>query len=255
MSSPLCSVACLLPAENLRCILLNPTQIHTLAIPPVIELFFSLFLIYTTWRSRRCVRLNFSWKSLDIELNVSAPFLATVPFNIYHHLSHWSANDFTSRVHLLLAADGVFYFILALVDQLLYVLPAARNSVATSRVAELFLGMWLCIPESLSAETHIYSSVAAGSVSFVSILLYTSYLAWLSCREFIPYLPRRHQPAAKYIFTGLIPVIGVLDFAASLGMSIRERSNPFVLFMTDVSSENLSLPQAPLVIDFTNKNE
>lgn len=50
-------------------------------------------------------------------------------------------------------------------------------------------------------------------------------------------------------------MIGVLDFAASLGMSIRERSNPFVLFMTDVSSENLSLPQAPLVIDFTNKNE
>ncbi|KAG2058129.1 hypothetical protein BDR06DRAFT_994768 [Suillus hirtellus] len=158
MSSPLGSVACLLPAENFRCVPLNPIQIHTLAIPPVIELFFSLFLIHTTWRSR--------------------------------------------RVHLLLAADGVFYFVLALVDQLLYVLPAARNSVGTSRVAELFL-------------------------------------AWLSHREFIPYLPRRHQPAAKYIFTGLIPVIGVLDFAASLGMSIQ----------------NLSLPQAPLMIDFTNKNE
>ncbi|KAG1903727.1 uncharacterized protein F5891DRAFT_83682 [Suillus fuscotomentosus] len=173
MSSPLGSVACLLPAENLRCIPLNLIQIHTLAIPPVIELFFSLFLIHTTWRSR--------------------------------------------RVHLLLAADGVFYFILALVDQLLYVLPAARNSVATSRVAELFLG----------------------SVSFVPMLLYTSYLAWLSRREFIPYLPRRHQLAAKYLFTGLIPVIGVLDFAASLGMSIQ----------------NLSLPRAPLMIDFTNKNE
>lgn len=117
----------------------------------------------------------------------------------------------------MLAADGVFYFILALVDHLLHVLPAARNSVATSRVAELFLG----------------------SVSFVPTLSYTSYLAWLSHREFIPYLPRRHQRAAKYLFTGLIPVIGVLDFAASLGMSIQ----------------NLSLPQAPLMIDFTNKNE
>ncbi|KAG2095679.1 uncharacterized protein F5147DRAFT_717777 [Suillus discolor] len=173
MSSPLGSVACLLPAENLRCIPLNPIQIHTLTIPPVIGLFFSLFLIYTTWRSR--------------------------------------------REHLLLAADGVFYFILALVDQLLYLLPAARNSVATSRMAELFLG----------------------SVSFVPMLSYTSYLAWLSLREFIPYLPRRHQTVAKYLFTGFVPVIGVLNFAASLGMSIQ----------------NLSLPQTPLMIDFTNKNE
>lgn len=121
------------------------------------------------------------------------------------------------RAHLLLAADGILYFILALVDLLSHVIPAARNSVTASRMAELFLG----------------------SFSFVPMLSYTSYLLWLSYREFIPYLPRRHQPAAKYLFTGLIPVVAVLNFAASFGMSIQ----------------NLSLPQAPLVIDFTNKSE
>lgn len=123
----------------------------------------------------------------------------------------------SSRAHLLLAADGVLYFILALVDLLSHVIPAVRNSVTTSRVAELFLG----------------------SVSFVPMLSYTSYLLWLSHREFIPYLPRRHQPAAKYLFTGLIPVVAVSSFAASLGISIQ----------------NLSFPHAPLTIDFTNKSE
>lgn len=173
MSSPSCSVGCLLPAENLRCVPLNLLEIHALTVPPVIELFFCVFLIYMTRRS--------------------------------------------SRAHLLLAADGVLYFILALVDLLSHVIPAVRNSVTASRVAELFLG----------------------SVSFVPMLLYTSYLVWLSRREFIPYLPRRFQPGAKYLFTGLIPVVAVSTFAASLGMSIQ----------------NLSFPQVPLTIDFTNKSE
>jgi hypothetical protein len=87
------------------------------------------------------------------------------------------------------------------------------------------------------------------------MLSYTSYLLWLSRRDFIPYLPRRLQPAAKYFFTGFIPVLVVSDFVASLGISIRERFNSFVLFLTNVSSENLSFPQAPLMIDFTNKSE
>lgn len=117
------------------------------------------------------------------------------------------------RAHLLLAADGVLYFILALVDLLSHAIPA----VTASKAAELFLG----------------------SVSFVPILLYTSYLVWLSRREFITYLPRSHQPPVKYLFIGLIPVVVTLNFAASLGISIK----------------NLSLLHAPLMIDFTNKSE
>lgn len=61
------------------------------------------------------------------------------------------------------------------------------------------------------------------------MLLYTSYLVWLSHREFIPYLPRRHQPVAKYLLIGLIPVGTIINFAASLGFTIRERFNPLVL--------------------------
>ncbi|KAG1721448.1 hypothetical protein EDB19DRAFT_1917312 [Suillus lakei] len=90
------------------------------------------------------------------------------------------------RAHLLLAADGVLYFILALVDLLSHAIPA----VTASKAAELFLG----------------------SVSFVPILLYTSYLVWLSRREFITYLPRSHQPPVKYMFIGLIPVVVTLNF-------------------------------------------
>ncbi|KAG2159297.1 uncharacterized protein EDB93DRAFT_278909 [Suillus bovinus] len=164
MSSSSNSVTCLLLAENLRCVPLNLVQMHALTIPPVIELFFCLFLIYMTRKSR--------------------------------------------RAHLLLAADGVLYFILALVDLLLHVLPAARNSIAISRVAELFLG----------------------SVSFLPILLYTSYLLWLSRMEFIPYLPHRFRPVAKYLFTGLIPVYVAFNFAVSLGMSIQNLSSPLIDF-------------------------
>lgn len=113
----------------------------------------------------------------------------------------------------MLAADGVLYFILALVDLLSHAIPA----VTASKAAELFLG----------------------SVSFVPILSYTSYLVWLSRREFITYLPRSHQPPVKYLFIGLIPVVVTLNFVASLGISIQ----------------NLSSLHAPLMIGFTNKNE
>ncbi|KAG2359876.1 hypothetical protein BDR07DRAFT_1378355 [Suillus spraguei] len=164
---------CLLLAENLRCAPLNLIEIHALTLLPAIELFFCVYLIYMTSRSK--------------------------------------------RAHLLLAADGVLYFILALVDLLLHVLPAVQNSVTISRVAELFL-------------------------------------VWLSRREFIPCLPRRSQRAAKYLFTGLIPVVAVSNLVASLGMSIRERFSSF-MFLTNVSSEILSFPRAPLVIDLTSKSE
>lgn len=120
-------------------------------------------------------------------------------------------------MHLLLAADGVLYFILALVDLLSHVAPAARNSATASNAVELFLG----------------------SVSFVPMLSYTSYLVWLSRREFITYLPHRHQPVVRYLLTGAVPVIVAINFAASLGISIR----------------NLSLSHAQIMIDFNNKSE
>lgn len=137
----------------------------------------------------------------------------------------------SKRAHLLLAADGVLYFILALVDLLLHVVPAVQNSVTTSRVAELFLG----------------------SVSFVPMLSYISYLVWLSCREFIPYLPRRSQGAAKYLFTGLIPVVAVLNFVASLGMSIQNLSFPLLMINLTSKSESLwlGLGQLSLIL-YTN---
>jgi hypothetical protein len=156
----------------------------------------------------RCIPLNL----VQIQALAIAPVIELF-FCVFYIYMTWKS----SRAHLLLAADGVLYFILALVDLLSHVIPAARNSVTTSRMAELFLG----------------------SVSFVPMLSYTSYLLWLSRRDFIPYLPRRLQPAAKYFFTGFIPVLVVSDFVASLGISIQ----------------NLSFPQAPLMIDFTNKSE
>lgn len=118
----------------------------------------------------------------------------------------------------MLAADGTVYFILALVDLLPHVIPAARNSVTTTRVAQLFLG----------------------SVSSIPMLLYTSYLVWLSHREFIPYLPRRHQPVAKYLLTGLIPVGTIMNFAASLGFTIHNLH----LSQPDFTSKSGSLWQS-----------
>lgn len=117
----------------------------------------------------------------------------------------------------MLAADGIFYFILALVDLLSHVIPAARSSATTSKAIDLFLG----------------------SVSFVPILFYTSYLLWLSRMEFITYLPLRQQPPARYLLTGLIPVVVLINVVASVGVSIQ----------------NLSVSQDSPVIDFTSKGE
>ncbi|KAG1769810.1 hypothetical protein EDD22DRAFT_817284 [Suillus occidentalis] len=183
-SLPIC-VDCLLPAENLRCGPLSFTQIYTLAIPPVIELLFCIFLISMTWRSRRAL--------------------------------------------LLLAADGTVYFILALVDLLPHVIPAARNSVTATRMAQLFLG----------------------SVSSIPMLSYTSYLVWLSHREFIPYLPRRHQHVAKYLLIGLIPVGTIMNFAASLGLTIHNLHLSQPDFTSKSGSLWLSLGQLSLGL-YTN---
>jgi hypothetical protein len=62
-----------------------------------------------------------------------------------------------------------------------------------------------------------------GSVSFAPMLLYTSYLFWLSHRGFISSLPPRHQSISKYLLIILIPVVVAANEVASfVGVSIRE---------------------------------
>lgn len=152
----------------------------------------------------RCGPLNFTQI-----YTLAIPPVIELLFCVFFISMTWKSR----RAHLLLAADGIVYFILALVDLLPHVIPAARNSVTTTKAAQLFLG----------------------SVSSIPMLSYTSYLVWLSHREFIPYLPRRHQPVAKYLLTGLIPVGTIMNFTASLGLTIH----------------NLPLSQP----DFTSKSE
>ncbi|OAX42215.1 hypothetical protein K503DRAFT_387978 [Rhizopogon vinicolor AM-OR11-026] len=157
----------------------------------------------------RCVPLN----HIQFDVLIIPPVIELI-FCAFLIFLKWGSH----RAHLLLAADGIFYFILALVDLLSHVTPAARNSITIFKAMDIFIG----------------------SLSFVPMLLYTSYLLWLSYREFITNLPHRHQSVPKYLLIILIPVVVVANEVASfVGVSIR--------FLPD--------SQLSLLIDFTNDSE
>ncbi|KAH7919393.1 hypothetical protein BV22DRAFT_1133859 [Leucogyrophana mollusca] len=101
---------------------------------------------------------------------------------------------------LLLAAEGIIYFILALIDLLSHVLPAARSSLSIFKTIDIFVG----------------------STSFIPLLLYTTFLLWLSLREFIPNLPLRHQALPKYLLFAFIPaIIAINEVSSFVGTDIR----------------------------------
>ncbi|KAF8836999.1 hypothetical protein BDN67DRAFT_247156 [Paxillus ammoniavirescens] len=126
-----------------------------------------------------------------------------------------------SRAHILLIADGILYFVLALLDTLSYVVPAVRNSLSCFKVLNIFVG----------------------SVSFTPLLFYSLYIYWLTCRGFIPNLPRGLQAFPKILLLTLLAVVvAISEVAAFAGTTI------VIYFTHNSESTWLSLSQFSLVL-------
>ncbi|KAL4251047.1 hypothetical protein ABKN59_006225 [Abortiporus biennis] len=106
----------------------------------------------------------------------------------------------TGKKHLLLSAEGLVYFTIALLDLLIHLIPGAHHSLS------FFKGI----------DTTI------GVISFAPLLLFTLFLFFFTSQEVLPSFPRKLQKTAKYILLFLIPIILLLNELASLvGISYR----------------------------------
>ncbi|KAH7915877.1 hypothetical protein BJ138DRAFT_1176159 [Hygrophoropsis aurantiaca] len=139
----------------------------------------------------RCINLS----QLQFEVLIIPPALELV-FCISLIMMKWGSG----RMHLLLAGEGIIYFILALTDMLSHVAPAARNSLSIFKAMDIFVG----------------------SVSFIPLLFYAVFLFWLSFREFIPNLPIRHQALPRYLLILFIPaLVAINEVSSFVGITIR----------------------------------
>ncbi|KAF9238928.1 hypothetical protein BU15DRAFT_74888 [Melanogaster broomeanus] len=109
---------------------------------------------------------------------------------IFFIVLNWGSG---SRAQILLPADGILYFIWALLDLLPHIVPAERNSSSISNELDIFVG----------------------SVSFTPLFLYLIYLYRLSCREFIPDLPRSFQAFPQLSLPILLALVVVVNEVAS----------------------------------------
>ncbi|KAI0074591.1 hypothetical protein K474DRAFT_1518135 [Panus rudis PR-1116 ss-1] len=114
----------------------------------------------------------------------------------------------TDKRHYLLSADGMIYFLLTLVDFLAHIIPSIRDSFTVFKGLDIFLG----------------------SVSFIPLVLFATYLYFLTTQDVLPGFPRRLQVVTKYFLLILIPLIAIANQLASfIGISyhlFRQRNRP-----------------------------
>ncbi|KAF8548293.1 hypothetical protein OG21DRAFT_1564865 [Imleria badia] len=120
---------------------------------------------------------------------------------------------------VLLAADGILYFIWALLDMLSHVVPAARISLAVFSALDFLVG----------------------AVSFTPILLYSIYLYRLSFRDFIPTLPRKLQPYLEILLPILLVIaVAMNEVSSFVGTHLGTAPNrPLVVVQFSHNSESL----------------
>ncbi|TFK52970.1 hypothetical protein OE88DRAFT_1656687 [Heliocybe sulcata] len=110
-----------------------------------------------------------------------------------------------SRTSFLLAAEGLVFFSLALIDLLAHIFPATRNSLDVFRILDIFIG----------------------AASFIPILCYVLFLFFFLRRDFLPSLPRRFQRIAQFTLMLFIPSIIAADLVGSfIGISYTYLPNP-----------------------------
>ena len=181
------SVACLSLAQNLRCAPLNDTQYNILIIPPAIELVFCMALIILKWRSDRCVYII--CYHCCIELNDYTSQGASIAGSRLHLLFHSGAGR-PVLAHHTHCAEFNYHF--------------QSHGYIHWYVTDHVL-------DNLNAKTFD----ATGSMSFVPMLSYTSYLFWMSYREFIISLPPRYQSTLKCLLIIFIPMVITTNEVAS----------------------------------------
>ncbi|KAL5478497.1 hypothetical protein ACEPAI_2681 [Sanghuangporus weigelae] len=108
------------------------------------------------------------------------------------------------RKHFMVLADGSAFYIIALLDLLSHLIPVARNHLDTFKIFDIVIG----------------------ALSFVPILLYTTFLFFFSRSYFIPTLPRVPSAITKYAQLALIPVtIVTSELASFIGIGYKVLQN------------------------------
>ncbi|KAL5497809.1 hypothetical protein ACEPAH_2740 [Sanghuangporus vaninii] len=108
------------------------------------------------------------------------------------------------RKHFMVLADGSAFYIIALLDLLSHLIPVARNHLDAFKIFDIVIG----------------------ALSFVPILLYTTFLFFFSRSYFIPTLPRIPCAITKYAQLALIPVtISMSELASFIGIGYKVLQN------------------------------
>ncbi|KAL5514650.1 hypothetical protein ACEPAG_1966 [Sanghuangporus baumii] len=108
------------------------------------------------------------------------------------------------RKHFMVLADGSAFYIIALLDLLSHLIPVARNHLDAFKIFDIVIG----------------------ALSFVPILLYTTFLFFFSRSYFIPTLPRIPCAITKYSQLALIPItIVTSELASFIGIGYKVLQN------------------------------
>ncbi|KAF9261381.1 hypothetical protein L218DRAFT_961390 [Marasmius fiardii PR-910] len=109
-------------------------------------------------------------------------------------------NESSGRKNLFLAAEGWFYFALALLEMLSHILPAARDNLNVFKIIDIFIG----------------------AASSVPLLLYTFFLLLFTSAETLDVVPLRFQRIGKALLVLFIPLIIASNAIASfVGITYR----------------------------------
>ncbi|KAG8216074.1 hypothetical protein J3R82DRAFT_8074 [Butyriboletus roseoflavus] len=124
------------------------------------------------------------------------------------------------RAQFLLVADGILYFIWALLDMLSQVVPAVRISLPVFKALDFLVG----------------------AVSFTPILVYSIYLYQLSFHDFIPGLPRKLQPYLEISLPTLMVIaVAINEVSSFIGIYLGASSNQPLVVGLSHNSESLWL--------------
>ncbi|KAJ4486781.1 hypothetical protein C8J55DRAFT_508626 [Lentinula edodes] len=106
----------------------------------------------------------------------------------------------SDRRHIFLTFEGWIYFALALLELLSHIIPAVRDDLAVFKVIDIVIG----------------------ALSSIPLLLYTIFLCFFTCTEFLDGIPQRLQIFGKFMLIILIPVVIVFNEVASfIGITHR----------------------------------
>ncbi|KAJ4490452.1 hypothetical protein J3R30DRAFT_80993 [Lentinula aciculospora] len=124
----------------------------------------------------------------------------------------------SDRRHLFLTFEGWVYFALALLELLSHIIPAVREDLAVFKAVDIVLG----------------------ALSSIPLLLYTIFLCFFTCTQFLDGVPQRLRIFTKFMLIILIPVLIVFNEVASfIGITHRVIGTTVAVGFSDSQNKTL----------------